>query len=138
LRKRENFRRAFGHFDPEALARFGRREVARLMSDAGIIRNRAKIEGAIANAKAYLEVLEEGRSFDAFLWQFTGYETLRRKRIVRSSIPTSTRESDAMAKELKRRGFKFVGTTVCYSHMQATGMVNDHLDRCFRAAELIG
>jgi len=133
LRKRENFRRAFRGFEPERVARFGGRDVARLMGDAGIVRNRAKIEGAIANARAFLEVRQEHGSFDRFIWGFTGHRTLRAPEgITRETARATSPESDAMSAELKRRGFRFVGSTVCYAHMQATGMVDDHVVGCFR------
>ena len=133
LRKRENYRKAFDNFNAERIARYGSKDIKRLMNDAGIIRNRLKIEAAISNAKAYLKVCEEFPSFDKYIWQFTDYRTLRdRKGRTRNTIPTSTPESDAMSKDLKRRGFKFVGTTICYAHMQATGMVDDHVKGCFK------
>lgn len=134
LHKRENFRKAFNGFNPEKMARYGDSQRKRLLNDAGIIRNRLKIEAAITNAQAYLRYLEEQGSFSDFLWSFTGGKTLRRKRI-RSwdDVPTSTPESDQMSKALKAAGFKFVGTTICYAFMQAVGMVDDHLDSCFRS-----
>lgn len=133
LRKRRNFKLAFAAFDPLKVARFGQREVRRLMNDQGIIRNSAKINAAIANARCFLDVQEEFGSFDKYIWQFTGYRTLRSKRPrTKSTIPATTKESDAMSKDLKSRGFKFVGSTVCYAHMQATGMVDDHVRGCFR------
>ncbi len=133
LHKRENFRRAFDGFDPEKMARYGARQRRRLLNDAGIIRNRLKIEAAITNAQAYLAYQEQGGSFSEFLWSFTGGRTLHGKR-KRSwaDVPASTTESDAMSKALKRAGFKFVGTTICYAFMQAVGMVDDHLESCFR------
>ncbi len=133
LRKRENFRRAFNKFDPEKVARFGKRDIARLLADAGIVRNRLKVEGAVKNARAFLDTQEEFGSFDKYIWQFTDYRTLRAKRSVhKHSIPTHTKESDAMSKDLKRRGFTFVGSTICYAHMQATGMVDDHVSECWK------
>lgn len=134
LHKRENFRKAFNGFNPEKMARYGDPQRKRLLNDAGIIRNRLKIEAAITNAQAYIRYLEEQGSFSDFLWSFTGGKTLRRKRI-RSwdDVPTSTPESDQMSKALKAAGFKFVGTTICYAFMQAVGMVDDHLDSCFRS-----
>jgi DNA-3-methyladenine glycosylase I len=133
LRKRENFRRAFRGFEPERVARFGARDVVRLMNDAGIVRNRLKIEGAIANARAFLEAQEEHGSFDRFLWGFTGHRTLHSPEgLTRETARATSPESDAMSKELKRRGFRFVGSTVCYAHMQATGMVDDHVVGCFK------
>lgn len=134
LRKRENFRRAFRGFDPKVVARFGARDFARLMKDAGIIRNRLKIKAAVTNARAFLEVQKEFGSFDRYIWQFTGYKTIRSpKPVTRESIRATSPESDALSKDLKKRGFKFVGSTVCYAHMQATGMVDDHAKGCFRA-----
>ena len=133
LKKRENFRRAFANFNAHRIARFTPRDVARLMRDAGIVRNRMKIEAAIANAKAYLAIVKEFGSFDRYLWQFTNHRTLRDPRgMTRARIPARSKESDAMSKDLKRRGFRFVGSTICYAHMQATGMVDDHVVGCFR------
>ncbi len=134
LRKRENFRRAFKNFNAPKMARFGKREIAKLMADAGIVRNRAKIEAAINNAKLFLEVQKEFGSFSRYIWQFTGGKTLRNKHgLSRSSMPARSPESDAMSKDLKKRGFKFVGSTICYAHMQATGMVDDHVKGCFKS-----
>jgi len=132
LRKRENYRRAFAGFDPKKVARFGKRDVARLMKDAGIVRNRLKIESAISNAQAFLAVQKEFGSFDRYIWQFAGGKPIKNKRRGISQVPASTAESDAMSKGLKQRGFRFVGSTICYAFMQATGMVNDHLVTCFR------
>ncbi|MCB0325523.1 MAG: DNA-3-methyladenine glycosylase I [Bdellovibrionales bacterium] len=133
LRKREHFRHALKDFDPERIARFTKRDVERLMGDAGIVRHRQKIEAAITNARSFLELQEEWGSFDRYIWRFTGYRTLRsKKRLTRADIPASTPESDSMAKDLKRRGFRFVGSTICYAHMQATGMVDDHVEGCFK------
>ncbi len=137
LRKRANFRRAFASFDPQRVARFDRREVRRLLADQGIIRNELKILAAISNAKAFLQVREAFESFDKYLWQFVGGRTrINRWRSVKQ-VPARTRESDAMSEDLKKRGFKFVGSTICYAHMQATGMVNDHVTSCFRHRELV-
>ncbi len=133
LRKRKNFRKAFARFNPERIARFTQRDVSRLMSDQGIIRNRLKIEGAVKNARGYLDVCEEFGSFDRYIWQFTGYKTLSNPRgLTRKTIRATSPESDAMSKDLKRRGFTFVGSTICYAHMQATGMVDDHVSGCFK------
>ncbi|MCO6429464.1 MAG: DNA-3-methyladenine glycosylase I [Deltaproteobacteria bacterium] len=132
LRKRENFRKAFSRFNPEKIARYGKRDVQRLMNDAGIVRNRLKIEGAIQNAKSFLDVMEQRGSFDELLWSFTGYRTIRHPKRTKHNIPATSKESDKMSKELKKLGFKFVGSTVCYAHMQATGMVDDHVVGCFR------
>jgi DNA-3-methyladenine glycosylase I len=136
LRKRENFRRAFAGFDPEKVARFGPRDVRRQMADAGIVRNQAKILAAVTNAQAFLRVREEFGSFDSYMWQFVGGEPRVNRRRSIKDVPAATPQSDAMSRDLKQRGFKFVGTTICYAHMQATGMVNDHLTTCFRHAEL--
>ncbi|MEK6605131.1 MAG: DNA-3-methyladenine glycosylase I [Nitrospirota bacterium] len=133
LRKRENFRKAFRNFDARKMARFGKADVARLMRDAGIIRNRLKIEGAITNARCFLEVQKEFGSFDRYIWGFTGNKTLRNpKGMTRKTMKPTSPESDALSKDLKARGFKFVGPTVCHAHMQATGMVDDHVAGCFK------
>jgi DNA-3-methyladenine glycosylase I len=136
LRKRENFRLAFAGFDPESVARFGKREIGRLMADPGIVRNELKILAAVANAKALLRVRDEFGSFDKYLWRFVdGTTRINRWRRIKD-IPATTQQSDAMSRDLKKRGFKFVGSTICYAHMQATGMVNDHITSCFRYREL--
>ncbi len=133
LYKRENFRRAFDGFDPERVAAYGKRDVGRLMRDAGIVRNRQKIEAAIGNARAYLALIEREGSFSDFLWSFTGGQTKLGKSARRwQDIPSHTPESDAMAKALQERSFRFVGTTICYAFMQAVGMVDDHMVGCFR------
>jgi DNA-3-methyladenine glycosylase I len=133
LHKREAFRRAFDGFNPEIVARYGAADRKRLLADAGIVRNRQKIEAAIQNAKAMLQIQQEIGSFDNFLWQFTGGQTLRRRPVRNwAKLPTTSRESDAMSAALKQRGFKFVGSTICYAFMQAVGMVDDHLMHCFR------
>lgn len=133
LRKREHFRKAFHSFDAERIARYTARDVERLMKDEGIIRNRLKVTGAINNAQAFLRIYDEFPSFDAYLWRFTGGKTLRDPRgMNRARIPARTKESDAMSKDLKSRGFTFVGSTICYAHMQATGMVDDHVENCFK------
>jgi DNA-3-methyladenine glycosylase I len=132
LRKRENYRRAFAGFDPTKVARFDARAVTRLMQDAGIVRNRQKIEAAVANARRFLEIQEEFGSFDAYVWPFVGGAPIMNRWRVQSEIPATTPESDALSKDLKNRGFKFVGSTIIYAHMQATGMVNDHVVSCFR------
>ncbi len=136
LRKRENFREAFRGFDPKAVARFTPRDVQRLLKNAGIIRNRLKIESAIINARRFLEVRKEFGSFDAYIWQFTGGRTLQHRCRRLADIPATSRESDAMSKDMKKRGFTFVGSTICYAFMQAAGMVNDHLVECFRHREV--
>ena len=132
LRKRENFRRAFDGFQPEKIARYTPKKIERLMQDAGIVRNRMKIEGAVASARAWLDVMEKGPGFSALLWDFVGGEPkLNRFRTVKQ-VPAATEQSQAMSKELAGRGFKFVGPTIVYAFMQATGMVNDHLVDCYR------
>ncbi|MDP6601540.1 MAG: DNA-3-methyladenine glycosylase I [Phycisphaerales bacterium] len=135
LRKRENFRKAFRGFDPEKVARFGRRDMDRLLGDAGIIRSRAKIAGAIGNARAWIDLTEKG-AFDQFLWKHVDGAPIVNRWKTDGQIPPSTPRSAAMAKDLKKHGFKFVGPTVCYAFMQATGMVNDHVLSCPRHAEL--
>jgi len=132
LNKRGNYRKAFNGFDPEKIARYGPRDVKRLLGDAGIVRNRLKIAATIQNAKAYLQLLEEGQTLDAYLWSFVGGKPLQNRRRSMSQVPSSSPESDAMSRDLKKRGFKFVGSTICYALMQATGMVNDHLVTCPR------
>lgn len=132
LRKREAYRLAFDHFDPHKIARYSEAKKARLLQNPGIIRNRLKIESVVRNARAYLELQEQGESFSDFLWQFVGGKPKQNRRRSLADIPASTPESDAMSKALKKRGFNFVGTTICYAHMQATGMVNDHLITCHR------
>ena len=132
LRKRENFRRAFDGWDPEKVAAYDERDVERLMGDAGIVRNRLKIEAAIANARAFLELQAGEGSFDRYAWSFVGGETIRHEDLTPSTIPAFTPESDALSKDLKRRGFRFVGTTICYAFMQSVGMADDHLPSCFK------
>ena len=132
LAKRENYRRAFDRFDPRKVARYGAAKKRALMADAGIVRNRAKIEASVLNAKGFLQVQDEFGSFSAYLWRFTGGKPLQGGRRVLKDIPASSAVSDALSKDLKRRGFKFVGTTIMYAFMQAVGMVNDHTRDCFR------
>ncbi|HET6946505.1 MAG TPA: DNA-3-methyladenine glycosylase I [bacterium] len=136
LRKRDNFRAAFDGFDPRQVARYGAADVRRLMRDAGIIRNRAKIDAAIGNAKACLQVQGEFGSFDRFIWQFVDGRPLQGRRRRLRDIPANTDVSAAMSKELRRRGFRFVGPTICYAFMQAVGLVNDHTRDCFRYPRL--
>jgi DNA-3-methyladenine glycosylase I len=136
LRRREGYRRAFDGFDPEKIARYDARKTAKLMQDESIIRNRAKIEAAVLNARAFLDVKKEFGSFDRFIWQFVGGIPKLNRWNETKEIPPETVESKAMSKELKRRGFRFVGPTICYAFMQAVGMVNDHLTGCFRYREV--
>ena len=132
LKKRTNYRRAFDRFDPKKIARYDRRKKAALMRDAGIVRNRMKIDAFVVNARAFLAVQREFGSFDAYIWQFAGGRPKMNRWKTMKEIPARTAESDAMSKDLRRRGFRFVGSTICYAFMQATGMVNDHLTTCFR------
>jgi DNA-3-methyladenine glycosylase I len=136
LHKRENFRRAFRGFDPKKVARFTARDIRRLLGDAGIIRNRAKVAAAVGNARAFLAVQKEFGSFDRYVWRFVGGKPIRNGFRGLRQVPARTKESDAMSEDLRRRGFRFVGSTICYAHMQATGMVNDHLVDCFRHREV--
>ena len=138
LRKRESYRAAFAGFDPGKVARFGDADVRRLLADEGIVRNRLKVASSIANAKAFLAVREEFGSFDAYVWRFVGGTPLQNRRETMPDVPARTEESDAMSKDLRRRGFNFVGSTICYAYMQAVGMVNDHLVGCFRHQSLRG
>ena len=131
LRKRPAYRRAFDGFDPRKVARYDARKKRALLKDAGIVRNRLKIDSAVTNARAFLDIQQEFGSFDAYIWQFVGGRPI--VKAARAPVPASTAESDAMSKDLKRRGFRFVGSTICYAFMQATGMVNDHAAACFRA-----
>lgn len=130
LRKRENYRAAFDNFDPRLVAKYDRRKIQKLLGDAGIIRNRLKINSAVMNAKAFLEIQAEFGSFDEYVWRFVKGRTIKRKR--GAAAQAKTAESDALSRDLIRRGFKFVGSTICYSFMQAVGMVNDHEASCFR------
>jgi DNA-3-methyladenine glycosylase I len=136
LRKREGYRRAFHGFDAERIARYGDKDVARLLADPGIVRNRLKIESAIVNARASLKVREEFGGLDEYFWRFVDGRPIRNTWRDLSQIPARTALSDSISKDLKRRGFKFVGSTIVYAHMQATGMVNDHVADCFRHTEL--
>lgn len=138
LAKREAYREAFAHFDPAAVARFGAREISRLLRNEGIVRNRLKIQSAVANARAFLKAQEEFGTFDHYIWQFVGGTPRVNAWRSMSSLPAETPESQAMSKDLRKRGFNFVGPTVCYAFMQAVGMVNDHLINCFRYEELKG
>ena len=136
LKKREHYRKVFDGFDPAKVARYGEKKKASLMGDAGIIRNRAKIEASVTNAKAFLAVQQEYGSFSKYVWGFVGGKPVQGRRKASGDIPTRTEVSDALSKDLKKRSFKFVGTTIMYAFMQATGMANDHLAQCFRHREL--
>ncbi len=136
LRKRDAYRRAFDRFDPRKVARYEKRKVAALLTDAGIVRNRAKIESAIKNAKAFLDVQAEFGSFDAYQWRFVNGRPIQNRWRAEGDIPPRSAQSDAMSDDLKSRGFSFVGSTIIYAHMQAVGMVNDHLVNCFRHREV--
>jgi DNA-3-methyladenine glycosylase I len=132
LKKRANYRTAFDHFDPAVVARYDKRKRTSLLANEGIVRNRLKIESAVQNAKAFLTVQDEVGTFDRYIWQFVEHEPKQNTWKSFKQVPASTPESDAMSKDLKRRGFNFVGSTICYAFMQAVGMVNDHLVDCFR------
>jgi DNA-3-methyladenine glycosylase I len=136
LKKRENYRKAYDHFDPQKVARYTEAKQARLLADSGIIRNRLKIAAAVKNARAFLTVQEEFGTFDKYIWRFVQGRPIINQHRTMKTVPARTPESDALSKDLKQRGFTFVGTTICYAHMQATGMVNDHLVSCFRHAQL--
>jgi DNA-3-methyladenine glycosylase I len=136
LNKRENYREAFDRFEPAIVAKYGEKKRKSLLLDAGIVRNRLKIEAAIQNAKTFLAVREEFGEFDKYIWEFVGSKPKQNTWKSIQQVPAKTSESDAMSKDLKRRGFKFVGSTICYAFMQAVGMVNDHLVGCFRHGEL--
>ncbi|NNF60362.1 MAG: DNA-3-methyladenine glycosylase I [Gammaproteobacteria bacterium] len=137
LNKRDGYRKAFAGFDPEKVARFNKRSVERLVNDASIVRNRLKIESAINNAKRCLEIQEEFGSFCDYIWGFVDGKPIRNKWRSDKQVPATSKESDALSKDLKSRGFKFVGSTIIYAHMQATGMVNDHVVSCFRYREIV-
>lgn len=131
LKKRENYRVAFDNFDPVRIATYDKRKLTRLLSNPGIIRNRLKLASTVENAKCFLRIQEEFESFDRFIWQFVGGKPKRNRWRIPSQVPASTAESDMMSRDLKKRGFKFVGSTICYAFMQAVGMVNDHVVDCF-------
>jgi len=137
LYKRENYRKALHDFDPARVARFKDKDMARLLSDAGLVRNRLKMAAIVENAKRFLEVQKEFGEFDKFIWQFTGGKTIHNRHKTMKAIPATTVEAETMSKELRERGFKFVGPTICYAFMQAAGMVNDHTMDCFRYKELL-
>ena len=136
LRKREEYRRAFEGFDPEKIAMYGDVDVERLLGDAGIVRNRQKIVSAIGNAQAFLQVQREEESFAGFIWSFVGGRPMDKGRTSHDQVPATSPESEEMSRELRRRGFRFVGPTICYAFMQAAGLVNDHLTECFRYEEI--
>jgi DNA-3-methyladenine glycosylase I len=135
LNKRENYRKALAGFDPVKAARFKPADVMRWMKDEGLVRNRLKLESVIQNAKAFLKIQDEFGSFDAYVWRFVNCKPIVNRRRTLKDIPPKTAESDSLSKDLKKRGFNFVGSTICYAFMQATGLVDDHTDGCFRAAE---
>jgi DNA-3-methyladenine glycosylase I len=136
LRKRENYRKAFDNFDPAKIADYNEEKIEELMNNPGIIRNHRKITAAVANAKAVLEIQKEYGSFDKYIWQFVGGEPIQNKWEKMEDVPSFTAESEKMSKDLKKKGFKFVGPTICYAFMQAVGMVNDHVVGCFRYSEI--
>ena len=136
LKKRENYRKAFSNFDPVKVSRYSDKKIEALMGNKGIIRNSLKITSAINNAKRFLEVQKEFESFETYIWQFVNGKPITNRFKSIQEIPATTKESDAMSKDLKKRGFTFVGPTICYAHMQATGMVNDHIVGCFRYKEI--
>jgi DNA-3-methyladenine glycosylase I len=137
LKKRPGYRRSFANFDPAGVARFSAAKIERLLQDSGLVRNRLKIESTVSNARAFLQVQREFGSFDAYVWRFVGGEPKQNGWRVFRQVPAATSQSDALSKDLKRRGFRFVGSTICYAFMQAVGMVNDHLTTCFRYRELV-
>lgn len=136
LRKRKNFKKAFDNFDYKKIAKYDKRKINSLLKDEGIIRNKLKVESAVTNAKAFMEVQKEFGSFDKYIWQFTDGKTIHNKHKTMKDIQATSPESDAMSKDLKKRGFRFVGSTICYAYMQAAGMVNDHFMDCFRYKEV--
>ena len=138
LKKRENYRKAYDNFDARKIARYNSAKVRRLLKDPGIVRNRLKVRASIQNARVFLQVQKEFGRFDRYIWQFTGGKPLQNRRRNMQQVPARTAMSDAMSQDLKRRGFKFVGSTICYAFMQAVGMVNDHTLNCFRHRQLAG
>ena len=138
LNKRENYRQAFDQFDPKKIAKYDERKVSALLENAGIIRNKLKVASTITNAKAYLEIIKSGQTFSEFLWQFVNHKTIQNKHASLATVPARSSESDAMSKALLKAGFKFVGSTICYAFMQASGMINDHLVSCHRYRDLKG
>ena len=137
LKKRDSYREAFDQFDPAIIAKYGQKKRQSLLANAGIVRNRLKIEAAVQNAKEFLAVQDEFGTFDKYIWQFVGGASKQNAWLSIKEVPTKTAESDAISKDLKQRGFKFVGSTICYAFMQAVGMVNDHLVGCFRHGEVV-
>ena len=137
LNKRENYRLAFDNFEVEKVANYNQDKIDELLNNAGIVRNKLKINAAVTNAQAFIKVQEEYGSFDSYIWQFVKGKTIQNSWKTFAEVPVNTKESDAMSKSLKQKGFKFVGSTICYAHMQATGMVNDHTVNCFRHKELM-
>ena len=136
LKRRKNYRKAFDNFDPKKIAKYSKKDIRRLLSDSGIIRNRLKIAATINNAKRFLEIQKEYGSFDKYIWQFVKYKPIKNTFKKLTQLPAKTKESEAMSKNLKKRGFRFVGPTICYAFMQAVGMVNDHVTNCFRYDEI--
>ncbi len=137
LKKRENYIKAFDNFDPLKVSRYSEKKIEKLLQNPGIVRNKLKINSAVGNAKAFLKIQKEYGSFDKYIWSFVGGKPIINKWKSLKEIPVTTKESDAMSKDLKKRGFKFVGSTICYAFMQAVGMVNDHTKKCFRYRELV-
>ncbi len=136
LRKRENYRKAFAKFNPKKVAKFNEKKISELLNDPGIIRNKLKVRSAVTNAQAFLNIQKEFGSFDNYIWRFVNNKTIVNKWKSLKEVPATSKESDAMSKDLKKRGFKFVGSTICYAYMQAVGMVNDHIVSCFRYKEV--
>ena len=136
LKRRDSYREAFDNFDSEKVARYPDKKIEKLLQNSGIIRNRLKVNSAVENAKSFLRIQEEFGSFDDYIWQFTGHKTIQNKWKNMNELPPKTKESDSMSKDLKKRGFSFVGSTICYAYMQAAGMVNDHVMDCFRYKEV--
>ena len=138
LKKRENYRKAFNYFDAKKISQYDSQRIKALLLNEGVVRNRLKIESTITNAKAFLKVQKEFGSFDKYIWQFVGYKPIKNHCRLLKDIPTKTKESDTISLDLKNRGFRFVGSTICYAFMQAVGMVNDHITTCFRHKEIYG
>lgn len=137
LKRRENYQQAFDHFDAEKVANYDKKKIASLLQDKGIIRNKLKVNAAVTNARCFLEIQKEFGSFSAYIWQFVGGKPIVNHWKTEDEVPVTTPESDQMSKDLKKRGFKFVGSTICYAYMQSTGMVNDHTMDCFRHDEVL-